>query len=154
MVTVIQKLSAAILSLLLGGALALVLLLGVCIGLDAIAATTSSVQSSSTAVGTSGDSSFGNAATVLMLIFGPWAFALGLVVFSYPIYHLLFKARWGYRASVEKQLLWAVGLTALLGGITASYFGSRFYDGLYWGGIAGAILGGPAVWLRSVMRQH
>ncbi len=62
------------------------------------------------APGRSGDSTFGNSAAILLLIYGPFVALGGLLLFSMPMYYLFFTHGWPRK----RPLVWLTALCAAL----------------------------------------
>ena len=147
-----EKILGALLSLALGGILALVLLLLFCMSMDAIGYFINRPVSSDTAIAPSGDSTFGGSAAILLVIFSPLAFLFGALTLSIPIYRFLFFRAVKNRTGKPFLMLLPLIFGSALGGITAFYVGSEVVQGAQWGGFFGLALGLPSLWLRNRLR--
>lgn len=152
MVGAARKLLMVGLSMILGGLLAVLLLVFTCAVIDLVSALASTMNHSGEAKGHSGDSSFGNSAEILIILFGPFAFLFGAIGGSFPVYHFLFRVPIAPNASVGQQLVFSATAFAVVGMAVAIYLESSFMTGIYWGGVLWVLVGAPVIWLRGSVR--
>ncbi|MBA8680761.1 hypothetical protein [Stenotrophomonas tumulicola] len=145
----LEKFTKVVLSMIIGGILALTILLLGCFLIDLIAGLTKPVIYNDTAVGSSGDSSFGQGHGMWLIFMSPLALLFGAVVLSFPVYHLLFRLAIGHKVPERIQMVWATIACCVVGAIAGYYLGLSFIGGAVWGGSLGLLLAVPTVWLRS-----